>query len=83
MFKVAYIVAGNKRRLEINLELLRKFYKEQDVVIHPAADIIPIDAHLDPDLPYTQTGGLYINIKFKSFHHYPISNQVVFLLYSS
>jgi hypothetical protein len=79
MFKVAYIVAGNKRRLEINLELLRKFYKEQDVVIHPAADIIPIDAHLD----YTQTGGLYINIKFKSFHHFPISNQVVFLLYSS
>ena len=83
MFKVAYIVAGNKRRLEINLELLRKFYKEQDVVIHPAADIIPIDAHLDPDLPYTQTGGLYINIKFKFFHHFPISNQVVFLLYSS
>ena len=83
MFKVAYIVAGNKRRNDINLEFLRKFYKEQDVVTHPANDKLPIDAHLNPDLPYTQTGGLFIKIKFKSFRYFPITNQVVCLLYSS
>ena len=36
MFKIAYIVAENKRRKEINEELLGKFYVDQEVVTIPA-----------------------------------------------
>jgi hypothetical protein len=59
--KVAYIVASNKKREEVNLELLRKFYIEQDGVTVTATDKFPSEAYLDKNLPYTQTGVNIIN----------------------
>ena len=60
IFKVAYIVAENKRRSEINLEFLNKFYTEHQIETHQATDNLPHDAYLDPKLPYTQTGKIYL-----------------------
>ena len=56
MSKIAYIVAENKRRNEINEELLRRFYIDQEIVTIRAADKLPTDAYLDETLPYTRTG---------------------------
>jgi hypothetical protein len=54
--KVAYIVAQNQRREEVNLELLNKFYKDHPIVKNDATDRIPSEAYIDPKLAYTQTG---------------------------
>lgn len=63
MFKIAYIVAENKRRKEINEELLVKFYVDQEVVTIPATDKLPPDAYVDQNLPYTLTGkNIYVII---------------------
>lgn len=63
--KVAYIVAENKRRCEINLDLLAKFYIDLDIVTNHATDKLPSDAYVDPKLPYTQTGGLPTCLQLK------------------
>ena len=47
--KVAYIVAENKRRCEINLDLLAKFYIDLDIVTNHATDKLPSDAYVDPN----------------------------------
>ena len=60
MSKIAYIVAENKRRNEINEELLRRFYTNQEIITIRAADKLPADAYLDETLPYTRTGSNYI-----------------------
>ena len=49
-------IAENKRREDINLKLLTKFYTEQDIITNAAVDKFPSGAYLDPKLPYTQTG---------------------------
>ena len=56
MFQIAYIVAENKRRQDINEELLGRFYIDQDVVTIRSTDKLPADAYLDENLPYTRTG---------------------------
>lgn len=61
-FKVAYIVGENRRRAEINVNLLNKFYTDQEAVAIQAKDNLPADAYVDPNLPYTQTGYEYISM---------------------
>ena len=51
-----HIVAENKRRQDINEELLGRFYIDQDVVTIRSTDKLPADAYLDENLPYTRTG---------------------------
>ena len=63
-FKVAYIVAENKRRNEINEDLLAKLYIDQEVVTIHAIDRMPADTYLDQKLPYTQTGNVICNHVF-------------------
>ena len=65
--KVAYIVAENKQRAEINKTLLSKFYVEQDPVKNVAMDQMAKDVFVDPSLPYTQTGGLPTCLELKKF----------------
>ena len=65
--KVAYIVAENKQRAEINKTLLTQFYVEQDLVKNVAMDQMAKDVFVDPSLPYTQTGGLPTCLELKKF----------------
>lgn len=65
--KVAYIVAENKQRQQINKSLLSKFYLEQDPVKNVAMDQMAKDVFVDPSLPYTQTGGLPTCLELKKF----------------
>lgn len=65
--KVAYIVAENKRRAEINQTLLNQFYEDQQVVKNDSFDQLANDVYLDPKLPYTQTAGLPTCLELKKF----------------
>ena len=47
------------------MELLRKFYPEQDMITNAAIDKFPSGAYMDPKLPYTQTG-INVNIRISS-----------------
>ena len=38
------------------MELLTKYYIEQEIVTNMATDKLPSEAYLDKNLPYTQTG---------------------------
>ena len=42
------------------MELLKKYYIEQDIVTNTATDKFPSEAYLDLNLPYTQTGIIII-----------------------
>ena len=65
--KVAYIVAENKRREQINKKLLYQFYVEQNPIRNVAKDQMAKDVFVDPSLPYTQTGGLPSCLELKKF----------------
>ena len=65
--KVAYIVAENKRREQINKKLLYQFYVEQNPIKNVAKDQMAKDVFVDPSLPYTQTGGLPSCLDLKKF----------------
>ena len=68
--KVAYIVGENRRRAEINVNLLNKFYTDQEAVTIQAKDNLPADAYVDPNLPYTQTGYEYFNVYIFQYSTY-------------
>ena len=62
---MAYIVADNKRREEINNNLVNKFYTDEEMVEHMADDKLSGDGYIDDKLPYTQTGNLPRSLKVK------------------
>lgn len=52
------------------MELLRKFYIDQDSVTVTATDKFPSEAYLDKNLPYTQTGMDIINRQVRLALHF-------------
>ena len=62
---MAYIVADNKRREEINNNLVEKFHADDDMVENVAVDDFSGEGYVDEKLPYTQTGNLPRNLKVK------------------
>ena len=59
-------MADNKRRENINNELVRKFYPEEELVEHHSKDSIPGEnVYIDEKLPYTKTGNLTHTLALK------------------
>ena len=59
-------MADNKRRENINNQLVRKFYPEEELFEHHARDNIPGEnIFIDQKLPYTKTGNLAHTLALK------------------